>query len=82
MNFLLGASLIIWLLFPGLFFNRGFSFSMVEDLLFSLVPILFIHLLCLPVTLAFGLQFDELYLIVISDKTESGAVTRGAVYGF
>jgi hypothetical protein len=63
-------------------YNRGFSFPLVEELLFSLVPTLFIHLLCLLITLPFGLRFDDLYLIVISEKTGAPAVDREAIYGF
>lgn len=75
MNFLLGASIIILLLFPGLVFrllylntrhNRGFSFTIAEELLFSLVPTLIIHLLCLPFTHFFSFSLPDLYLMVIS----------------
>lgn len=60
MNFLLGASIIVLLLFPGLVFRllylhgrhtRGFSFGIVEELLLSVVPTLPVHLVCLAVTI-------------------------------
>lgn len=91
MNFLLGASLIILLLFPGLVFRlayystrhgRGFSFTLVEALVVSIIPTALIHLLCMPLTLSYGLNFSELYLIVISDKSGATAVTLASVSGY
>jgi hypothetical protein len=91
MNFLLGASIIILLLFPGLVFRlayyssrhgRGFSFTLVEALVISIIPTALIHLICMPLTLKYGLDFSKFYLIVISEKSAAPAISIAGVSGY
>src|SRR5688572_19780392 len=91
MNFLLGASIIILLLFPGLVFRllylnsrytRGLSFGIVEELLFSLVPTLLIHLIFLPFTSFFNFDLSRLYLMVISHPGGAESLNFFGLRGF
>src|SRR5215211_1438611 len=76
MNFILGTLLIILFLFPGFIFRvsylgvshgRSFKSSIMEELFFSVVPCLLIHLLFIPVTFLFGFDVDGFYLLMINN---------------
>lgn len=76
MNFLLGTLLIILFLFPGFLFRswylnvrhgRSFKSSFVEELLFSIVPTILIHLILSPVVIWLGFNLDGFYLIMINN---------------
>ncbi|WP_336516040.1 hypothetical protein [Pollutibacter soli] len=78
MNFLLGTIIIILLLFPGFLFRsvylnvehgRTFKSSLVEELLFSLVPNVLIHsCLLLFILNRTDFSLDGFYLILINHR--------------
>ena len=76
MNFLLGTLLIILLLFPGFIFRAGylnvpygrtFKSTIVEELFFSIVPSIVIHIAILPFAFWIGFNLQGFYLIMINN---------------
>jgi hypothetical protein len=90
MNFLLATLIIILLLFPGFLFRaqylnvshgRTFRSTLIEELLFSIIPCIIIHLPLIHLAFCYSLSAEGFYLLMINNPEAINYIDQEAFLG-